>query len=69
MLWDKEKAKPSDFLLLLTRQDDKENIPPDPGSGSKTTPIKEGATVQSLAASGGVSDSNRISYTVSAFEL
>jgi hypothetical protein len=42
---------------------EKENIPPDPGSGSKTTPIKEGTTEPSLTASGGASDSNGISCT------
>lgn len=62
-------VKPSTVILLYfvfsLDNPEKENIPPDPGSGSKTTPIKEGVTDPSLSALGGASDSNGISRTVS----
>ncbi|KAF3331145.1 cysteine desulfurase 2 [Carex littledalei] len=43
----------------LEANSDMKNIPPDPGSGSKTTPIKEGTTEQSLVASG-----RKLTYTL-----
>ena len=56
------------YFVYVVDNPDKENISPDLGTGTKTIPIKEGAIEQSLAASSRVSDSNRISCTVSAFE-
>jgi hypothetical protein len=55
-------------LLFFLDYPDKENIPPDPGSDNKATPIKEANTEKSLAVSGEASDGNGIPHMVYAFD-